>query len=219
MRGRSASLTAFQAASMSPTWMRARPAITGPWTSRGDRLDRLEVARRGDREAGLDDVDAEARELVRDLQLLARVERDAGRLLAVAQRRVEDQYSVGVLRIQRSCRLFLIGSELRFFSDGFAACSGRHALFPPRGEEKKSKGELARHVTAVSLPALPLEAQRRALDLLLEQARLRDLGVRAAPEEVAVRAPSRTASPRRRAAARRSRSRSAPRCRGTAPSS
>src|SRR5215218_1412221 len=27
----------------------------------------------------------------------------------------------------------------------FAATCGRHALFPPRGEEKKSKGEPARH--------------------------------------------------------------------------
>ena len=34
MRGRSASRTAFQAASMSPGWIRARPAIVGPCTSR-----------------------------------------------------------------------------------------------------------------------------------------------------------------------------------------
>jgi len=40
-----------------------------------------------------------ARELVGDLQLLLRVQRDAGRLLAVTQRRVEDQYSVGVVRL------------------------------------------------------------------------------------------------------------------------
>ena len=59
--------------------------------------DGLEVARRGDREAGLDHVDAEPRELRRDLELLLRVQRDARRLLAVAQRRVEDQYSIGVL--------------------------------------------------------------------------------------------------------------------------
>ena len=36
----------------------------------GDQRDRLEVARGGDRKAGLDDVDAQARELVRDLELL-----------------------------------------------------------------------------------------------------------------------------------------------------
>ncbi len=34
MRGRSESFTAFQAASMSCTFVRARPAITGPWTER-----------------------------------------------------------------------------------------------------------------------------------------------------------------------------------------
>ena len=40
---------------------------------------------------------AQARQLVGDLELLGGVQRDAGRLLAVAQRRVEDQYSVCVL--------------------------------------------------------------------------------------------------------------------------
>ena len=45
---------------------------------------------RRDREPGLDDVDPEARELLGDLELLADVERDAGRLLAVPQGRVED---------------------------------------------------------------------------------------------------------------------------------
>ena len=34
MRGRSASLTAPQAASMSPFWVRASPQITGPETDR-----------------------------------------------------------------------------------------------------------------------------------------------------------------------------------------
>ena len=34
IRGRSESLTAFQAASMSWTPVRARPQMTGPWTSR-----------------------------------------------------------------------------------------------------------------------------------------------------------------------------------------
>ena len=59
--------------------------------------DRLEVALAGDREAGLDDVDAEAGELLGDLELLAHVERDARRLLAVAQRGVEDDHSLGQL--------------------------------------------------------------------------------------------------------------------------
>ena len=75
---------------MSALWVRARPQITGPSTLRAIASHRLEVARRGDREARLDHVDAQARELLRDLDLLLRVQRDAGRLLAVPQRRVED---------------------------------------------------------------------------------------------------------------------------------
>jgi hypothetical protein len=63
----------------------------------GDRLDGLEVARRGDREARFDDVHAEARELMGDLQLLCGVERDPGGLLTVAQRGVEDDDAIRVL--------------------------------------------------------------------------------------------------------------------------
>ena len=55
---------------------------------------RLEVALARDREAGLDDVDAETGELLGDLELLALVERDARRLLAVAEGRVEDDHPV-----------------------------------------------------------------------------------------------------------------------------
>jgi len=43
-----------------------------------DALDGLEVARRGDREAGFDHIHAQTRELLRDLKLLLRVQRDAG---------------------------------------------------------------------------------------------------------------------------------------------
>src|SRR4051812_45749414 len=60
----------------------------------GDRLHCLEVAGRGDREAGLDHVDPQARELVGDLELLARVQRDPGALLPVPQGGVEDEYAV-----------------------------------------------------------------------------------------------------------------------------
>src|SRR5687768_3310781 len=60
----------------------------------GDRLHGLEVTRRRGGEAGLDHVDAEARELLRDLELLGGVQRDARRLLAVAQRGVEDDDAV-----------------------------------------------------------------------------------------------------------------------------
>jgi hypothetical protein len=43
----------------------------------GDLLDGFEVTRRGDRETGLDHVDPEAGELLRDLDLLGGVQRDA----------------------------------------------------------------------------------------------------------------------------------------------
>ena len=62
----------------------------------GDLLDRLEVAGRGDREAGLDHVDAEAGELLGDLHLLGGVQGYPGRLLAVPQGGVEYVDAVGV---------------------------------------------------------------------------------------------------------------------------
>ena len=109
----------------------------------GDGLHRLEVARRGDREARLDHVDAQARELLGDLQLLLRVQRDARRLLAVAQRRVEDQYSAG--SSAWSCHSSVV-SNFGFFSVLVSRLrAAAHALFPPRGEEKKSKVEAERH--------------------------------------------------------------------------
>ena len=60
----------------------------------GDRRDRLEIAVRGDREAGLDDVDAHRVEEIGDLELLLEGHGRAGALLAVAQRGVEDQHAV-----------------------------------------------------------------------------------------------------------------------------
>jgi hypothetical protein len=64
----------------------------------GDRPHRLEVAGRGDREARLDDVDAQPRELLRDLELLGAVEADPRRLLAVAQGGVEEDDPLAVFR-------------------------------------------------------------------------------------------------------------------------
>ena len=108
-----------------------------------DGLDRLEVARRGDREAGLDHVHAETRELLCDLELLLRVQRDARRLLAVAQRRVEDDYSVRVLRRRHAHVSFALVQRLLGLGSRLHAAAG--ALFPPEGEEKKSKVEGERH--------------------------------------------------------------------------
>ena len=56
----------------------------------GDPADRLEVAGRGGREAGLDDVDLEAGQLARDVELLGGGQAGARRLLPVAQGGVED---------------------------------------------------------------------------------------------------------------------------------
>jgi hypothetical protein len=79
----------------------------GPLHLAGDRLHGLEVARRGDREARLDDVDAQPRELVGDLELLGGVERDPRRLLAVSQGGVEDLYAVHGTLLLLGFRLLL----------------------------------------------------------------------------------------------------------------
>ena len=88
--GRSATRSASTARCGSPSRQRARPATATPFVSWAIAVDRLPVAGRGGREAGLDDVHVEPHELARDLQLLGDGERRAGRLLAVTQRGVED---------------------------------------------------------------------------------------------------------------------------------
>ena len=64
-----------------------------PWSAQlaGDRPDRLEIAVRSDGKSRFQDVHAERCQLVRHAQLLARIHRASGALLAIAQRRVEDQ--------------------------------------------------------------------------------------------------------------------------------
>ena len=90
IRGLTAFLTASAARTMSFSMQRARPATVQFLMIPAIGLHGLEVAGRGDGEAGLDDVHVEQLELPGDLQLLRRVQRRPGRLLAVAQRRVED---------------------------------------------------------------------------------------------------------------------------------
>ena len=102
-----------------------------------DRAYRLEVTRRRDRESSLDHVHAEPRELLRDLQLLGRVQRDARRLLAVSQRRVEDDDPVGL----HGTAPFL--SLLLLLRCEFAA-SGRPRISPPEGGgEEEGRGRAA----------------------------------------------------------------------------
>ena len=90
IRGFWAYWSASQARSMSRSLQRARPQTRRAGDLGGDGADGLEVAGRGDREPGLDDVDAERREGPGHLHLLGHVHARARRLLAVAQGRVED---------------------------------------------------------------------------------------------------------------------------------
>ena len=60
----------------------------------GDLAHRLEVAFRGDRETGLDDVDAHLVQKLRDLQLLGMGHRRPGGLFAIPQGGVKDQHAV-----------------------------------------------------------------------------------------------------------------------------
>src|SRR4029077_20978910 len=61
----------------------------------GDLADGLELALRRDREAGLEDVDLQPRELLGDLDLLGLGQRDPGSVLPVAQGGIEDPHLIG----------------------------------------------------------------------------------------------------------------------------
>ena len=135
IRGCSACLSASQARSMSSSLQRARPQIVAPRILCGDRADRLEVAGRGDREAGLDDVDAEVGQRPGDLQLLGQVHARAGRLLAVAQRRVEDsddaRRTLEVLLVVARVGWQIVSGRLPVVSCSQASCcsGGRSSRF------------------------------------------------------------------------------------------
>jgi hypothetical protein len=75
----------------------------GPGHFGRDGPDGLEVPLRSDREPGLDDVDTEGRQGTGHLHLLGHVHACARRLLAVAQRRVEDPDPI---RVGHGCRSF-----------------------------------------------------------------------------------------------------------------
>ena len=125
MRGRSASLIASQHWSMSAATARASPAMIGPRTRAGDLAHGQEVVGRGGREAGLDHVDTQARQLLGHGQLLRRGQRKARRLFAIAQGGIEKGdvvshmlgYPVVVVRpclfisARRSWPTFSIGSS------------------------------------------------------------------------------------------------------------
>ena len=94
MRRRLAGLIASAQRSMSLSAARDSPQITAFLARLAISLHGGEIAFRGDREAGLDDVDAHGVEQLGDLELLLVGHGGARALLAVAQRRVEDDDAV-----------------------------------------------------------------------------------------------------------------------------
>ena len=94
MRLRLAGLIASAQRSMSFRAARDEPADHRVLGALGDLVDGGEIALRGDRKAGLDDVDAHVVEQLGDLELLLVRHGGAGALLAVAQRGVEDEDAV-----------------------------------------------------------------------------------------------------------------------------
>ena len=118
-----------------------------PFDPLGDFLHRLEVAGRGDREAGLDHVDPEPRQLLGDLHLLGGVERDPGRLLAVAQGGVEDVDAVGVVvaALLQWSRGPIGPSPSLLESNGLYVSRGYRAAqrYSPRGGRRRRSARLS----------------------------------------------------------------------------
>jgi hypothetical protein len=105
-----------------------------------DRLHALEVADGGDGEAGLHHVDAELGQRLGHAQLLLEVHGEAGRLLAVAQRGVEDDDAVVVQGAEGGMgdghvRRFLFGDDVdaRVRSQVPLSDAGRQPGVTPRG--------------------------------------------------------------------------------------
>ena len=163
MRGRSASLTAFYAASMSWWLVRARPQMTGPSTSRA-------IASTASKSPG--EVIGKPASItstpsrascwaISSFSLL--VQRDARRLLAVAQRRVEDQHAVGLVAcalccLPCSCRSCSFSNSLAVplcWVCGYAAAT----RYSPRGGSRRSeRSEFERHlIRRLAPPRRPMD--------------------------------------------------------------
>ncbi len=140
----------------------ADDGVGGAQVSTCDGLNGLEVTRRCDRETRLDHIDPQPRELLGDLQLFLLVQRDARRLLAVAQRRVEYQHAVGLIATASDLSIGNAHvttapsiSRLRSPAAGFAATRPPRAI-PPGG----GAGEAREKECAAS--ALTVAARRRS---------------------------------------------------------
>src|SRR5206468_3335927 len=87
-----------------------------------------------DREARLDHVDAQPCELVGDLELLLAVQGDSGRLLAVAQSRVEDPDAVRLVALLLCAHAARSPSRLApAFVSGWSAATRPPRAIPPEG--------------------------------------------------------------------------------------
>ena len=98
---------------------------------------RFEVARRRDGEARLDDIHVQPLELPRQRDLLLDVHRATRRLLAVAQRRIEDSNVIGA--VVRSRVRVCHRHSSRIFAAGSAGQSFRHER---SSEKRKRPGRL-----------------------------------------------------------------------------
>src|SRR5256886_16182820 len=128
----------------------------------GDLTRRLEVLVRRDREARLDDVHLEASQLSRHLELLHRVHREPRRLLAVPQRRVENDDAIHVTPLTHGC--------------SFTACStgsaagvrptisrriGPEAAYPVKMRKRKSSWRVATIITLSTMTSSVHNGRRR----------------------------------------------------------
>mmetsp|Transcript_27396 Transcript_27396/g.81852 ORF Transcript_27396/g.81852 Transcript_27396/m.81852 type:complete len:388 (-) Transcript_27396:8-1171(-) len=120
-----------------PHRLPASPAVGELARRLGDLRDGREVALRRDRKARLAHVHAQPRQLLRNLDLLRLSQRRAGRLLAVAQRRVEDDELVG-RRLRRE------GARRRSWPPQSAAGGHGRPASAPEGRAEHGTSRLLR---------------------------------------------------------------------------
>ena len=130
----------------------------------GDLVDGGEVAFRGDREAGLDDVDAHRVEQLGDLELLLVRHGRAGALLAVAQRRVEDDDAVlvGLGRRTHGCspsqaRCAAVGRSYGVLSPSIPRVPRRKCPAGPQGRIRRRSVPRMRVAAAPARGGRPLD--------------------------------------------------------------
>ena len=143
IRGRAASRTAFQAASMSATCVRASPAMTGPSTVR-------EIAWTASKSPG--EVIGKPASITSTPSrascwaissfscVFSEIPGDCS-----PSRRVVSKISTRFGSADGSCHSSLFRSDLASSRAGSRLRAAAGALFPPKGEEKKSQVEAGRH--------------------------------------------------------------------------